>query len=53
MATMYVKPLADGNFLCTIGDKEYTYTSAQVRSSWYTKVLVTNVGPAPIKSFSL
>ena len=48
MDPMYVKPLPDGKFLCTISGKDYTYTSQQVLRSFRRKILVTNVGPAPV-----
>lgn len=51
MARMFVKPLPDGKFLCTVGKKEYIYTAQQVINSWHEKVLVSNVGPAPIMPF--
>ena len=53
MDPMYVKPLPGGDFLCTISGKDYKYTANQVLRSFRRKILVTNVGPAPVKPFSL
>ncbi len=48
MDPMYVKPLPGGDFLCTISGKDYKYTANQVLRSFRRKILVTNVGPAPV-----
>ena len=53
MTVMYVKPLPNGKFECTINGKKFVRTEAQVLRSFYKKVLDINIGPAPVKPFSL
>ena len=53
MTVMYVKPLPDGKFACKINGKTFIQTANQVVNSPYKKILESNVGPAPVKPFSL